>query len=222
MEEIVSALSLQALRQNDSGRKGEDLFGKPPEVIPEDLTANQYYELCLWYEEKQMHNLARKSCQMALDLKPDDHLEANCKRFLNTRVPRNEVPQEAIDRLRRMEPRLLMDQGEARKLALKIVADYPDFEWPQRVLADIHLREGDIASCKSALEVALKINPEYTQAFAMMARALTVDMEYEEAQKYLQRAQEDMPGDGDLRRLQRALEFLIALDDVDDASTVPT
>ncbi len=193
------------------------MFGKPPEVIPEDLTANQYYELGLWYEEKQMHNLARQACQKALALKPDERLQTDCKRFLNTRVPKNEVSQDAIERLRRLEPRLLMDQGEARKLAVKIAADYPDFEWPQRVLADIYLRDGDVEGCKAALNTALKINPDYSQAIALMARALTVEMEYDAAQECLRRALADMPDNAELRRLQRTLEFLVALDE-DDAS----
>ncbi len=189
------------------------LFGKPPEVLPDDLTAEQYYELCLWYEEKQMHALARQSCTKALTLKPAESLEADCKRFLNTRVPRNEVAQEAIDRLRRMEPRLMMDQGEARKLTLKLIADYPDFEWPRRVLAEIYLRDGDIEKCKASLEAALKINPDYTQAIALLARAMVVDMEYDAAQRHLRHALADMPDDANLRRLQRSLEFLIALEE---------
>lgn len=180
--------------------------------MPQDLNASQYYELSLWYEEKHMQNHAREACAKALALNPNEPLLTDCRRFMNTRVPRHEIPQDAIDRLRRLEPRLLMDHSEARKLAHKIIADYPDFEWPRRVLADIYLRDGDVENCKASLEAALKINPDYTQAIALMARALTVDMEYSAAQDHIRRALADTPDDPDMRRLQRSIEFLIALD----------
>ncbi len=195
------------------------MFGKPPEIVPDGFTAREYFELGIWYEEKRLLGQARESFSRAIALEPVGSIAIESKRFLHTRIPRNDVPTEAIERLRLAEPQLGLKPEVARKAAEKLIVEYPDFEWPHRLLADFHLRHGDVARCLTSLQNALKINPDYAQAAALMAQALTVDMEYETAADYLRRAMEAMPNDNQLRSLQRGIEVLTALDE-EGGSTV--
>lgn len=189
------------------------MFGKPPDVVPDGLAAKEYLELGLWYIESRMLNLARESLTRAIDLEPKSAAAAESKRLLETRIPRSQVPQEAIDQVMRGEHQLMLHPQEAKKIATKLIADYPEFERPHRLMADYHLRRGDVQRCIASLETALKINPQYAGASALMARALAVDMEYDAARQHLQKALAAMPQDAELRSLERSLEFLVSLDE---------
>ncbi|HEY9785276.1 MAG TPA: tetratricopeptide repeat protein [Candidatus Obscuribacterales bacterium] len=191
------------------------MFGKPPEVVPDDLTAKQYHELGIWYLDENMLEQARVSLRKAMSMAPDTETAIQAKRLLDARVPRHEIPQEALDELRRAEPQVAIKPEDAKRTAEKLIKKYPDFEWPHRLLADCHMRAGNIDRCIQSLQSALSINPDCAPALLLMARALTIDMEYDEATRYLQRAQAAMPDNDELRALQRGLDFLIYLDQED-------
>lgn len=189
------------------------LFGKPPEAVPDGLTAQQYYELGIWYDEYRLPLLARDCFQRAIALQPDGQLAVDCKRFVNSRLSVADVPQEAISQIERAELEVRRKPAESRKVARSLIELYPQFERPYRLLAEIDLNNGDMPSCREHLETALKLNPDYAQAVAMMARAQAIDMEYQAAGDTVRRARQLLPNDAELRLLERSIEVLVSFED---------
>lgn len=185
------------------------MFGKPPDQVPDDgLTAEQYLELARWYEESRLIRQCRRALQKALALQPKGPVAVECKRMLETRIPRVDVPDSAVRRIERAELQQGLKPHLSRRVATKMIEEFPDYERPHRLLAELHLRNGDVQEAIASLENALQLNPEYVPAIGLLARALVIDMEYEAARPHLQRALSAMPNDENLRALQRALEYL--------------
>lgn len=185
------------------------MFGKPPDQVPDDgLTAEQYLELARWYDESRLIAQCRQALQKALALQPKGPVAVECKRMLETRVPRVDVPDSAVRRIERAELQQGLKPHLSRRVATKMTEEFPDYERPHRLLAELHLRNGDVQEAIASLENALQLNPEYVAAIGLLARALVIDMEYEAARPHLQRALSAMPNDENLRALQRALEYL--------------
>lgn len=185
------------------------MFGKPPDRVPDDgLTAEQYLELALWYDETRKISCCRQALQKALALQPKGPVAVECKRLLETRIPRVDVPDSVVTRIERAELQLGLKPHLARRIATKLSEEYPDYERPHRLLAELHLLNGDVPEAIACLETALQLNPESAPAIGLLARALVIDMEYEAARPHLQRALAVMPDDANLQSLQRALEYL--------------
>lgn len=185
------------------------MFGKPPDQVPDDgLTAEQYLELARWYDGARMISQCRQALNKALALQPKGPVAVECKRLLETRIPRNDIPDSVVNRMDRAELQLGLKPRLARRAALNLIEEYPNYERPYRLLADLHLRNGDVQQAIESLEKALQLNPDYAPAIGLMARALVIDMEYEAARPHLQRALSVMPNDENLQSLQRALEYL--------------
>lgn len=83
------------------------MFGMPPEIVPDDLTARQYYELGIWYEETHLYSLARQALLKAIAIEPDSEIAIQSKRLLDARIPRIDVSKETIQRFWRAETPLL-------------------------------------------------------------------------------------------------------------------
>jgi len=189
------------------------VFGQPPEAVPDGLTADQYYELALWYEETRALGSARKALHQALAVQPDGPTAVECKQLLNTRIPTSDPPKEAIDKFRRAEAQLHLHPEDGVKTAEKLADEYPEFDWPHRLLAEYHLQRGDVPKCIQSLHTALRLHPDWPAAQQLMVRTLLADMEYEAARSYLQNALLQTPNDDQLRSLSRSLEYLVAMDE---------
>jgi tetratricopeptide (TPR) repeat protein len=188
------------------------LFGNPPEIVPEGLSAREYYELGLWYEETHNLSQARLALTRAIAADPAGDVGQEARRFLNARVPLHDLPKEAVESLARAELLLAIKPAQARKTAARLINEYPDFEWPLRLLAQVCLNEGDLDKCVEHCRQALEINPDYAQAVGLLARAAAVDMDYPRAGELLERALFLAPDDDELRRFQRSLEFVMTLE----------
>lgn len=189
--------------------RGDDLFGEPPEIVPDDLTGTEYYELGLWYLDKERFEHCRQAFFKALALlDPKDPTTTACRRLLNSRVPSRELPKAVTDKLAAADLEIAFRRQSALKTVRKVLAEYPDCEWAHRIMAEACLVRGQLDECFKALDAALNINPNYLPALSLKARALTIDMQYEQAQHLLAQALGENPGDERLRDLQRSLHFL--------------
>jgi tetratricopeptide (TPR) repeat protein len=192
---------------------GFHMFGKPPTTVPDGLTAEQYYELAVWYEENRFFANARDATKRSLALQPDAAIAAECKRMLNVRLPACDVPKEAIDSFMMAEAQARIHPAAAIAVAEKLIADHPGFDWAHQLLAECHLRQFDIANCLQSVQTALKLHPDWPAALRLTAQALIVDMEYPSARSYLQKALAVAPQDEESRRLWQNLEFISSMED---------
>ncbi len=194
------------------------MFGKPPDVLPEDLNAEEYYELGLWYEETRLYQQARDAFERVVLLVPKTALSSQCKAILNSRLSRVDgIPADAINRLTRADLDIQFRPAQAKRSIVQLLEEFPDFEMAHRALAQVYLREGDVALCLDELKKALTAQPNHSPALALMARALAVDMEYDQALEYLRKAILVNPLDDQLTRLGRSIEYLRSLDHLEPA-----
>jgi tetratricopeptide (TPR) repeat protein len=189
------------------------MFGKPPTTVPDGLNAEQYYELAIWYEETRSFANARDATKRSLALGPDETITAECNRMLNVRLPGCDVPKEAVDSFFSAQLQVGLHPASAKATAEKLVAQYPDFDWAHQLLAECHLRQLDLPKCFQSLETALKLHPDWPAALRLKAQALIVDMDYEQARAYLQKALAIAPQEEESRRLWQNFEFISAMEE---------
>jgi tetratricopeptide (TPR) repeat protein len=189
------------------------VLGKPPETVPDDLNAREFFDLGFWYEEKHQLAMARQCYNRVIELEPDSNMARDCKRALNVRIPVNDVSQKSIERVHRGLPNVAFKPKEAMKMAKLAVEESPDYEAAHRLMGACHLQEGQVEKCKDSLATALRINPNHAPSWVLMARAYAIDMDYDSAAKYIRMAREYMPDDDEVINLERGIEHLIALDE---------
>lgn len=187
------------------------MLGDPPNVIPEGLTAEEYLELGDWYHVAKKIEEARQCWNNVLELKPDSELSNSAKDKLNENIPANKIPEEAIEEYNNAVLQNFSDPGGCKKSLLEIIEKHPDFEWPYRAVGELYIRSfGDLQEARAMLEKSLQLNPNFPIAFLTMAELCMVEMNYVEAQEYLDKLAEVQPEHEDLDRLRRSLETLIA------------
>ena len=189
------------------------MFGKPPVAVPDGLTAEEYSELAVWYEETRAFANARDATKRALALQPDQTIAANCKRMLDLRLPVCDVSKEAVDDFLVAEAQVPINARAAKAVAEKLIAEYPDFDWAHRLLAECHMRQCDIPKCLQSVDTALKLHPDWPVALRQKAQALIVDMDYGPARSCLQKAIALSPQDEEARRLWQNLEFISSMEE---------
>ena len=187
------------------------MLGDPPDVVPEGLTAEEYLELGNWYQASKKSEQARKCWNSVIELKPDSELSTSAKSKLDEHIPIKEIPQEAIDDFQNALLQNFSDPGACKESLLELIEKHPDFEWPYRAMGELYIRNfGDLKEARAMLEKSLKLNPNYSSAYLTMAELCMVEMNYPEAESYLNKLAEAQPEHDDLDRLRRSLETLIA------------
>lgn len=187
------------------------MLGQPPDVVPDDLTASQYLELGVWYQESKKFAQARESLKRTIELASDSADARRARRLLAESIPAIESDADVIDTFNSIHLTAMTSPGRARKQYESLIAEHPDFEWPYRAIAEGHCRRtGDLEKAKSLLEEALRINPDYVAALVLMAETLLADMDYEKARDYLDRVTAFAADNAEARNLRRTLEILVA------------
>lgn len=192
--------------------RGGPVIGKPPEVVPDDLSAEEYLELGRWYHDSGDLDKARDALTRATNLDPDGPIGSQSSNFLSSQIPLNPLPKEALDDYRKMEMLSFSSPPQAIKLGENLMDRFPVFEWPYKRVADLKLRSGDTASAIKLLEKSLEINPSYAPAMVTLAQTLAAEMDYATARRHLEHARRIMPDNQEITELARSLEILESLD----------
>lgn len=199
------------------------MFESPPDVIPDELSADEYLRLGKWYREKNDYDKARQSLQRAINSSPGSQTAVEARNFMAQNVPVNEVPLRAIERLRDLQLSVITSPRTVVDDCRDLIAEYPTFEWPYQTLAAALLQISQVEEAIPLLEQSLAINPERIRSLASMAEAQIILMNYDKAQIYLDRiaplvpvndTPDEIRGTQDIQRyrdLTRSLQILVAI-----------
>ncbi|MEZ4486140.1 MAG: tetratricopeptide repeat protein [Cyanobacteriota/Melainabacteria group bacterium] len=179
----------------------------PIEGLPEDLSAQELYELGLKYRIAGWVGVAREALQRAAELDKTGRLGSKARKVLRTQLPRVEVPipaeQKNIEAFNLMQS----DREEAKKVFQELMNTYPDFEWPFSNTARIKLAEGDISGAKSIVKYLLQVNPDLLSAIDLMIRISIAEKDLDQALTYLDRALELYPHEEEFKQLKLAIRL---------------
>ena len=192
------------------------MFGDPPDVIPADLNAEEYLELGNWYHssthEEKIEN-ARECWNKVIELTTEENLTQEAQSKIDEHIPCKKIPKSAIDTYYVASSEAATDPGACKKQYLRLVEEYPDFEWPLQGLAEIYIRNfGDLKEARVCIEKALEINPQHSRSLLTMLELTMVEMDYKKSEEYLAILRETHPANENLDRFRRTLETLIAYD----------
>lgn len=161
------------------------MFDSPPEVVPENLTAEEYLYLGKWYEEHRNYDLARSALQRAIETAPGSAIETEAKQYMTQNIPARTVPAPIVERLAKLRADTVTAPRRAVDACRSILAEHPDFDWAHTVLGTALLRTGDIPEAISSLKQAEALNPHRLPNLLSLAEAHMIIMDYRAAQEYL-------------------------------------
>ncbi len=164
----------------------------PPNKVPDGKTAHEYYELGVKYKTVGWTEQARESLQRAIKLGGSSADAKNAERYLNTKVPKYPVSQEAVT-----ENIMGFNESspvEAEKIWLGCIKKYPKFEWPYGNLGSQYVEQGRLKEGEALLQKALDINPSYVNAWLHLAECKRKQKDFEGAKKCLDTVMKLDPG----------------------------
>jgi predicted nucleic acid-binding protein len=176
----------------------------PPYVVPENLSAKQYYTLGVKYKDVGWTEQSRDALNRAIALDLTGEFGVKAKRYMNTKLPRNKVPNQAVER--NIQAFNYMASGnldQAKESFEDLISQYPHFEWPYSNLAAIYVQEKNPAKAKKLVEDALAINPDYVNAWMRLADIAELENDQVSAAAHVEKAFELDPDDA-LVKLKRA------------------
>ncbi|MBY0549245.1 MAG: hypothetical protein K2W95_18365 [Candidatus Obscuribacterales bacterium] len=170
------------------------MFDSPPEIIPENLAAQEYLYLGQWYKEKHDYDQARSALQRAIETAPGSTVASEAKHYMAQNIPVCSVPKRIMERYDKLlvnmviNSRIILD--ECRALTLEC----PDFDWAHCILGDALLQNAKVLEAISALKKAQALNPERITTMISLAEAHIIVMDYESAQAYVRKISTLLPG----------------------------
>ncbi|MBX9696272.1 MAG: tetratricopeptide repeat protein [Cyanobacteria bacterium] len=196
------------------------MLGSPPDTVPDNLTAEEYLELGLWYhaqwkydnEAHWMEN-ARTSLTRAKDLDSNGDVGRRAARQLDQHIPCNNVSSEVLTEFERLHLNMFHNATEGERKLQSMIEREPLFDWPYHRLAEFLMRnKGDLAEARFLLEQSLEINPQSSRGHLAMAELQLTEGDYSNARQSLDKAMAIAPDSEDGTALRRTLDLLIAID----------
>ena len=180
------------------------LFGALPEKVPENKTASQYYDLGVSYKLSGWTEQARESLEKAIVLDRGE-IAIKAKRYLETKIPRYPVPQEAISmNIKGHNSSSIFTPGKAEDIWKECISKYPNFEWPYSNLGSLYVEEGKYKEAETLLNKAVEINPSYVNAWIHLAECKHREKDFAAEEACIQKA-DDLDADNPVVKIQKII-----------------
>jgi tetratricopeptide (TPR) repeat protein len=185
------------------------VLGLPGRDLPEDLQAEQYWQVAQQYRSMGWCEQSRDSIDKVLELAKEPGLQAAARRFRLTRLPRQPVPHKAVQQNIRAHHQIVCgDLTGARQTLESLVGEYPDFEWARGNLGLVYAQQGELEKAEKVLYDVLDYNANYLNAWLHLARLKAAKLEVKEAQSLIDQALKLSPQDKPTLALRQIVEFL--------------
>lgn len=159
----------------------------PPRELPEDLTAEEYWQLAVRYKQVGWTEQARDALTTAIELDGDGPVGIKARSFLRSKIPRYPVPLMAEQLNIQGYNQMFVNENEAQRMFENLVKDYPDFEWPYGNLGSLLIKRGRLETAQELLVKAVQINPYYINGWLHLSRVYAIQENFGAAEECLQR-----------------------------------
>lgn len=185
------------------------VLGVPGRDLPQDLSADEYFNLAKHYKRLGWCEQARDALEKTMEVASDQTLADAARRYLKTRIPRMPVPHHAVQKnIQGFNQLARGDVQAALQTFEMLVRDYPDFEWSRGNLGAVYCRLGELDKAEDTLSQALDFNPNYLNGWLHLARLKAAKLDVAEAQRYIDKAIRLDPEDESAKALKQVVEFL--------------
>lgn len=181
----------------------------PPRTVPENLSAQEYYELGVRYKTSGWTEQSRDALQYAMELDPDGETGKLALSFMRSKLPRHPVPLSAEQA--NIQGFNLMVSGDldgAIAIFEQIIKEHADFEWPQGNLGSIYIEQGKLAEAERILVNAVQLNPFYLNAWSHLCRANLLQSKYTQARYCVEQIRKIDPTDAHADQLQHQIDTI--------------
>ncbi len=159
----------------------------PPRELPEDLTAEEYWQLAVRYKQVGWTEQARDALTTAIEIDGDGPVGIKSRSFLRSKIPRYPVPLMAEQLNIQGYNQMFVNENEAQRMFENLVKDYPDFEWPYGNLGSLLIKRGHLENAQELLIRAVQINPYYINGWLHLSRVYAIQENFIAAEDCLQR-----------------------------------
>ena len=159
----------------------------PPRELPEDLSAEEYWQLAVRYKQVGWTEQARDALTSAIELDGDGPVGIKARSFLRSKIPRYPVPLMAEQLNIQGYNQMFVNENEAQRMFENLVKDYPDFEWPYGNLGSLLIKRGRLEEAQELLIKAVQINPYYINGWLHLSRVYAIQENFSAAEECLQR-----------------------------------
>ena len=159
----------------------------PPRELPEDLTAEEYWQLAVRYKQVGWTEQARDALTTAIEIDGDGPVGTKSRSFLRSKIPRYPVPLMAEQLNIQGYNQMFVNENEAQRMFENLVKDYPDFEWPYGNLGSLLIKRGHLETAQELLVKAVQINPYYINGWLHLSRVYAIQENFSAAEDCLQR-----------------------------------
>lgn len=180
----------------------------PPREVPENLSAQQYYELALRYKQAGWTEQARDALTLAIELDGDGPWGQKASSFLRSKIPRYPVPLMAEQLNIQGYNQMYLNEGEALRTFETLVEEYPDFEWSYGNLGSLLIKRSDLNRAEELLIKSVQINPYYINGWLHLSRVYAIQSRFAEADDCLKRVTRIDPDDPSWRGIHDLVEEL--------------
>jgi tetratricopeptide (TPR) repeat protein len=179
----------------------------PTEKVPDGKTASEYYDLGVQYKAAGWTEQSRDSLTRAIKLGQDNEIAVKAKRYLETKLPHDPAPEDAVHLNIKGFNLRIFNKDEAEKIWLECIRKYPRFEWAYSNLGSLYVDEGKYAEAEKYLNEALEINPSYVNAWLHLAECKRKEKDFDAAHTCLKKAL-DLDPDDPVAKLQKTAQEL--------------
>lgn len=171
----------------------QELLGQPPDTVPDELTAQEYFELAERYDFNNRYDCARESIRRCLEKAEDGSaVQAAGRRFKRERVPLEPVGSISEAKLKEAVDSYRDDKDKCVALAEQLVSENPN-EVLITFLSGLYLSLGELKKAERLAASAHKRNPEYVPAGIALVQLARLQSDLEKALVLVDRL---IPDDG--------------------------